>query len=84
MDMIRDGIANFADNWSRGWGQMFQTFGILPDGRELVEVTEEESGIVVGFSDRTEEGWPGFQLHLPSEAIFDQASNTLLERRASW
>jgi hypothetical protein len=84
MDMIRDGIANLADNWARGWGQAFQTFGILPDGRELVEVTEGESGKVVGFSDRSEEGWPSVQLQIPLEAVFDKAQNTLLARRASW
>ena len=36
------------------------------------------------FSDRAAEGWPGFKIHIPKEAVFDKAHNTILGRRAFW
>ncbi len=84
MDPIREGIVRFADNVSSVFQTVCQTFGFLPDGRELVKVTESDAGLTVAFSDRTDEGWPGFSLNIPAEAVFSHAMIRFLARRASW
>ena len=84
MHPVRDFFAEWAENWSRGFSGLFQTMGILPDGRELVEESEEGGCKVVTLPDRAEEGWPGFTLRLPEEAHFHRADNSILGRRAFW
>ena len=84
MHPVRDFFAGVTENWSQGINHVFQGMGILPDGRELVNITEDDRGKLVTFPDRTPEGWPGFTIHLPKEACFDKAHNTILGRRAFW
>ena len=84
MDPIREGIIQIADNVSAGLQNAFQSFGFLPDGRELVEISETDDGLNVVFSDRSDEGWPGFSVNIPAEAAFSQAMIGFLARRASW
>jgi len=84
MDPIRKGIVRFVDEASFAVQNACQTFGFLPDGRELVEISETDAGFTVSFSDRTEEGWPGFGLNIPAEAFFSQATGGILTRAAFW
>ncbi|MBT8396073.1 MAG: hypothetical protein HKO65_07575 [Gemmatimonadetes bacterium] len=84
MDPIREGIIQIADNVSAGLQNACQTFGFLPDGRELVDMSETDHGLKVAFSDRSEEGWPGFTVNLPAEALFSHAWIGFLARRAAW
>jgi len=84
MDRIREGIVQFVDKASFLVQNTFQTFGFLPDGRELVEVSETEGGLTVAFSDRSNEGWPGFSLNIPGEAALSHAMIGFLSRSAFW
>jgi hypothetical protein len=84
MDPIREGIAQIADKVSWAFQNAFQTFGFLPDGRELVELSETDAGTTATFSDRSDEGWPGFSVNIPKEATFHQANMSFLGRRAQW
>ena len=84
MDPIREGIIQIADKASFGLQTAFQTFGFLPDGRELVDTSESGAGLKATFPDRSDEGWPGFSVNIPSEAVFSHAMIGFLARRAHW
>jgi len=84
MDPIREGIIQIADNVSAGLQNAFQTFGFLPDGRELVAVSETDAGLKATFPDRSDEGWPEFAVNIPAEAVFSHAWIGFLARRAAW
>ena len=84
MDPLREGIVQLADKASLIVQNTFQTFGFLPDGRELIDVSSTEFGLTVTFSDRSAEGWPGFSLNIPSSAVFSHAMTGFLSRGAFW
>jgi hypothetical protein len=84
MDPIREGIVRFVDKTSFTFQNVFQIFGFLPDGRELLEVDQTEEGQTVTFSDRTEEGWAGFSLNIPANASLSHATAGFLSRSAIW
>ena len=84
MDPIREGIIQIADTAAFGLQNAFQTFGFLPDGRELVAMSGTEAGLDVTFPDRSDEGWPGFTVNIPADAVFSHAMIGFLARRASW
>jgi len=84
MDPLREGIVQLADKASLGIQNACQTFGFLPDGRELIDISSTEFGLGVTFSDRSAEGWPGFNLNLPSSAAFSHAMTGFLSRGAFW
>lgn len=84
MHPVRDFFAELSENWSRGINGFLQMAGILPDGRELVQESEEKSGTVIELPDRSEEGWPGFSCCIPGQSRFDRAHNSILGRRAQW
>ena len=84
MDPIREGIVRFADKASGLVQNTFQIFGFLPDGRELVDVSDTEGGLMAAFSDRSDEGWGGFHVHLPAGVVFSHATIGFLSRKAFW
>jgi hypothetical protein len=84
MDPIREGVLKFFDKTSFALQNAGQTFGFLPDGRELVQISEVATGLTVTFSDRADEGWPGFSLSIPPEASFSHATMGILTRTGFW
>jgi hypothetical protein len=84
MDPIRKGIVQLADEASFLVQHVCQTFGFLPDGRELVKVSESNAGLTAAFLDRSDEGWLGFTLNLPADASFSHATIGILSRSAFW
>ena len=84
MDPVREWIVTVADRASFGIQNAFQTFGFLPDGRELVELSETEVGLKAVFPDRSDDGWSGFTLNIPAESVFSHAMIGFLGRRVQW
>lgn len=84
MDPIRRGILEIADVVSTSVQNACQTFGFLPDGREMVTGAQSSAGLRVEFSDHSDEGWPGFSLLLPADAVFSHAMSGVLSRTAIW
>lgn len=84
MNPISTSLVHFIDRASFTLQNAFQTFGFLPDGRELVEITDAGAGQRVTFSDHSDEGWEGFSLNVPGEASFTHALQGVLRREAYW
>jgi hypothetical protein len=84
MDPIREGLIRLADKSSAIFQLVTQTFGFLPDGRELVAAEKGPTGLTVSFSDRSEEGWLPFSINIPTNSEFSHANMGLLTRVAHW
>jgi hypothetical protein len=84
MNELTRHLMKTADGFGAVTSMVMRTMGFLPDGRELVEEDRGEDRLTVRFPDRSREGWPGFEVHLPPDVEFDHATTSILTRGGMW
>ena len=84
MDEFRKGVLRAVDNLTLAFRNAGQAYAFLGSGREMIHVSENGSGLTAQFADLADEGWPPFEVRLPSGAEFQHAMSAQLSRVALW
>jgi hypothetical protein len=84
MNALRTSALRFVDELTLSVRSAGQAFAFLSDGRELVQLSETETGLEGRFPDHADEGWPALSFPLPRDATFHQATSSVLTRSAAF
>lgn len=82
MDEAKGWLLDKADVMYRVAHSTAYSFGFLSDGRDHVQLREQQSRVTAAFPDHGDEGWPAFALDLPRDAGFRLGYSSVLTRGA--
>lgn len=77
-------IVQTVDRWYVGVQNLARSVGILGSGRESIQDYEAEGLRYTEFPDLSDEGWPGFRMVIPTEAILSHATSGVFYRGAHY